>query len=208
MNFTLGVFDVVGSAVPGFAYLFLASYVAERSDWLKVSALLERNAAVTSVAAALTAYAIGLLTYGVGRWLVRRFDAVFRGGKDTARTVFLARCPQAAGRPFVAADRMLLLAKIELVDPGAAVEITRVRASAVMLRGLVVPLAAGSVVAVVDGGLHGRWVEGLLAAAVLAVGSALALRRGSEMTGWAHQKTLELAYWIDGVDERLTGAQP
>lgn len=203
MNFTLGVFDVVGSALPGFAYLFLASYVAERAELLKVTVLLERNAAVTSFAAALTAYAIGLLTYGIGRWVVRRFDAAFRGGKDSAREAFLSRCPQAAGRPFVAADRMLLLAKLELVDRESAVEVSRVRATAVMLRGLVAPLAAGAVVAVLDGVTHGRWVEGLLVAALLTTGSVLALLRGSEMTRWAHQKTLELAFWVDGVDERL-----
>jgi hypothetical protein len=83
------------------------------------------------------------------------------------------------------------------------VEITRVRASGVMLRGLAAPFAAGTVVALVDGGLHARWVEGAVAAAVLALASGLAVVRGSEMARWAVQKTLELAFWIDGIDDRL-----
>ena len=72
-----------------------------------------------------------------------------------------------------------------------------------MLRNTAPPLALGAVAAIVAGATGSN----VAAAACCAVGFPLAaaacLYRGSEVLHWANVKTLELAFWIPGIDEML-----
>jgi hypothetical protein len=206
LSFTLGVFDVFGSTVPGAAYLSVLAYVLNRLGWTEPFRPLLGNTTLVVIGFAVLSYATGMVTYGMARWVSRALSR--HEPRERAVAFFLANCPAAAGRPFVSTDKFLLLAKIEMLSPEAANEISRVRAGATMLRGLIIPAGLASLACLVDFAVPDHEPGLLPAAAVFAGISLLAHRRALEMATWAHQSTLERAYWIPEIDQVIGRPTP
>jgi hypothetical protein len=204
LSFTLGVFDVFGSAVPGAAYLSVLAFVLDRLGWTEPLHPLWRSTTLAAVGFAFLSYVVGVATYGLARSLSTLLTR--HSPNDVAVQYFLAGNPSAAGRPFVDVNKFLLLSKIELVNREAAVEISRIRANSTMLRGLVIPTALGMVAALVDFAVADHDTGLILAALVLAGIGVLSHQRGLEMAHWAHQSTLETAYWIPEIDQLVQGS--
>jgi hypothetical protein len=209
MSFALSVYDVFATAIPGSLYLSTLVYIGVRFDWFRPAPDLTANTFVISVLAFLLAYLIGHVSYGFGRWLNRALP----GGAgwqdvDRSRQRFLAKCPAALGRPFVDADVFLLLTRVQLADQELALEISRLRSNGLMLRHSVPPLAALTVVGLLElvVGRQG-WVA---LTAMLLFGGATwgALYHGRELSDWARTKTLEAAFWIPGIDAELAPPRP
>jgi len=204
MSFALTVFDIFAYMFPGGVYLSVLAYVGARLGWLPLAQLGSSHLLAVGIAAAILAYLIGHLSYGLGRALDARLPGWGRRTPDNTLDLFLRRCPQAAGRPYLAAEHFLLLSAIELHDQEAGLTIARTRSQGLMLRHLVPPLIAATGVAVIE--LVVGTNRGLAATALvlLSLGAYAAMARGRELAEWARLKTLETAFWIPAIDETLT----
>jgi hypothetical protein len=129
-------------------------------------------------------------------------------GWKEAQTLFLAKTPDAHRRAFVTADPYLLLAALELHAREATVEISRFRAVGLMLRNSALPLALGALVGIAEAVLGSRKVEAATVSFLLALAVLLAVRRSVQLRNWARMKTLQLAYWVPGIDERMMQLEP
>jgi hypothetical protein len=138
----------------------------------------------------------------VGR-LLDHSTTVWKKRIEDARTEFLLRVPAAQGRPFVQADRGLLQSAIEVRQPDAAVEIIRLRAVGLMLRNSAPAFGIGSVVAAVE--IVAADVVGFAAfcSALLLLAAIGSLWHARRLIYWADMKTLEVAFWIPGIDDEI-----
>ena len=204
MSFALSVFDIFAYTFPGGVYLSVFAYVGARLGWLPLAPLGSSHLLAVGLVAAILAYLIGHLSYGLGRALDDLLPGAGRRTQHTTLDRFLRRCPQAAGRPYLAADHFLLLSAIELHDQEAGLTIARTRSLGLMLRQLAPPLLAATVVALAEVGVGtNRWLAAV-ALVLLALGAYAAAARGRELSEWARLKTLETAFWISTIDETLT----
>jgi hypothetical protein len=207
--FTLGIFDLFAYAIPGSLQLCLLCYLADRSHLIDVRVVLQAPSGFTFVGLALLSYLLGHLTYALGGLLDRVIPPRYRRGASSDKTrsegrhAFVHRNPGARGRAFVEADAHLLLAAVELTAREAAAEISRLRASGLMLRNTSVPLAFGALVGISESVFARARGPALAVAAGLTLASVLAVRRGAHLRGWALSKTLELSYWIPDIDSKL-----
>jgi hypothetical protein len=212
MNITLGVYDLFTYAVPGSLYLTLVTYIATRLDWIHPSHLLTANATLTVIAAGVASYLIGHITYAIGREFHRRIRAwnrYVRVAPDmaVARREFTRRVPVAQGRPFLQADRSILLSAVELHDTGAAVEIARLHAVGLMLRDSAPVFILSAAVALVDLAIDYHPVFAaccLVAFTLCAIGC---FYQSARLSHWANLKTLECAFWVPGIDTELGAAK-
>jgi hypothetical protein len=197
MSFALSVFDVFAYTLPGSLYLTLAAYVVARLGWFDLSEWVAANPFPSFVIGGIVAFVVGHVSYGAGRWLDHRLP-VRRGREaDATRRLFLARCPQAAGRPFLDTDSFLLYTRIQLASPDVGLEIARLRSTGLMLRHSAPPLFAATAVALVEVGAGDHRLAALAAAVALALSTYGSVARGRELGQWAHLKTYEVAYWLD-----------
>jgi len=193
VNLALSVFDVFAHAIPGSLYLGLTFYALWRMRMTEVILALSISGAVTAVVLAFASYLLGHATYGAGRWISRVSRTSAR--PDRVRAEMRKRSPDARDRHFMDRDPFELLARLELEHPTAAAEVSRLRASSLMLRSCTPALLLIFVMSVVEAALgsSGWRCAGIATLAViLAVACA---RRGRVLADWAHMKTLELAYW-------------
>jgi hypothetical protein len=215
VSFTLGLYEVFAYSLPGGAYAALLAYLADRFGWLPHPLPFQGEAGVAVLVLAGLSYALGHLAYGAGRWLERevrpwltpprRRGAGTRVERNRAR--FLTRCPQAAGRPYLAINPSLLLAAVQLQNRDAAAEVERINVGAMMLRGLAPPAFAGAAVAVVEAVVRGRPDITGLAALLAATGTACWLLY-DQRARWAEHKVYEFAFWMPEIDAALVKAAP
>jgi hypothetical protein len=202
MSITLGVFDIFAYAVPGSLYLTVLAYISARFGWLDPTKLLGSNTTLVLIAAALACYLIGHISYPLGR-TVGHSVRVWWSDIETARAEFLLRVPEAKGRPFVEANRAVLLAAIEVRQQDASLEIARLRAVGIMMRNCAPAFALGSIVAAVE--IVASNVHGFAAccSAILLLAAVGSEWNAARLSHWADMKTLEIAFWIPGIDENL-----
>ncbi|HWM02637.1 MAG TPA: hypothetical protein VNP92_09915 [Actinophytocola sp.] len=200
MTIPVGIFDLFAYSVPGSLYLALVSYLALRTGLVEPTALTGVNGVLLVVAAVLLSYLFGFLAYPLGELAHRLLPELRR--RDP-RADFLRRNPAARDREFVRADPHLLLAALQLHDHEVAADITRLRASGLMLRNSAAPVSLAAVVAAVEvfTGPHPVLAAGC-AVALLGVAPTL-VAQGRKFGRWADIKTLELAFWLPDVDARV-----
>lgn len=199
MTFAVGIFDLFTYTIPGALYLGLFGFLAARMHWVDPAATGHLPTFLLVVVLILASYLLGYMAYPVGAFLER---VVPRRRVRQPQQEFLNRVPAARDRDFVRADRALLLAAIELHDKNAAVEISRPRASGLMLRNSAPVLALGIVVAFVEIFTGGKPAAAAVATATLAAGAVALVIQGRRLSYWAAMKTLELAFWLPDVDEK------
>ncbi|MGH9212446.1 MAG: hypothetical protein ACRD2C_17480 [Acidimicrobiales bacterium] len=201
MNFSLGIYDVFATAIPGALYLAATLYLTVRFGWVEWQDLAGLDTTMALTGALVSSYVLGQ-TLGPGmRWCVDGLPMP-RSTTDDHRQEFRRRNPTLATRPFIQADEHTLLAGLRQVSPEAATEVDRARATGIMLRACSAAFILGSFVALAETGVQ-RHVAAPVAAVALAVLAALALRGGHKRSGQAVVHTFECATWIPDVDERL-----
>ena len=200
MTIAVGIFDLFAYSVPGSLYLTLLAYLAVRLGVVEPAALTGVNSVVLVAGAVLLSYLLGYVAYPLGAVAER---VVPRRSPRDARAEFLRRVPAARGREYVHADTHLLLSGVQLHDLEASSEVTRLRASGLMLRNSAPPLAAAAVVAIVEAVAGRSPVLAGACAVVLAVTSLVLVAQGRKLSRWASMKTLELCFWLPDVDSRF-----
>jgi hypothetical protein len=203
MTFTLGIFDLYTYFVPGAAMTAFLGYLGVRLEIVEASDVMSAPGFLLAVAAAVVSFVLGHLLYAACR-IVDPTALLAWWDRNDARQQFLQRVPHASGRPFVAADAFLLLSAVEVHDREASILISQVRAQALMLRSLVIPvlLAFAASIAELVAGSHGLAAGS--ACLLTAVAAVLAAWQSRVMRRWAHSKTLELCYWLPTVDGTLS----
>lgn len=204
MRLSLGIFDVFTYAIPGSLYLALGVYLGARLDWLGTEELGHLPAVLLISGIVVISYLVGHLTYFVGSLVDRAFP-FWRRTPDESCRQFLQQVPAASGRPYIWAHGPILLAAVERHDKDAAQEISRLRATGLMLRNCCFPLLAGCVIAVVEAVVGGNPPVAVVCAVMLGVGGLAAVPENQKLRHWAVLKTLETCFWLPEVD---AGLQP
>jgi hypothetical protein len=203
MAIILGVFDLLAYAVPGSLYLAVFAYTSHRAGWIDVPSLLGLPSLLLLIGVAIAAFLLGQASYPLGSLIDRMNPFGSIDLREEAKEVFLRRNAGAASRRFLRSDPHTLLAALEADDSEAAAEVSRLRATGLMLSRVVPPLVLGVVTALVEvftGGLP--LFAGLtgLALALVAVGC---LHQSATFARWAILRTYELSFWNDEIDARL-----
>ena len=203
MTFAIGIFDLFTYTISGSVYLAFLGYLAARLHRLDLAAL--AGAPVpTMIILVLLSYLLGYVAYPVGAVVNR---VVPRRRERRPRQEFLRRVPAARDRDYVQADAFLLLSALQLHDKDVAAEVTRLRASGVMLRNCAAPLGLGFVAAVVESGLGHTPAIAAGCAVLLAAGFFSLIVQARRLLHWAHLKTLELCFWLPDLDEQCRAAE-
>jgi hypothetical protein len=200
VTFAVGLFDLFTYTIPGSLYLGLLSYLAYRLHWVDVGAVGRLPVVLLIVILVVASYLIGYLAYPVGALLNR---LVPRLRYRDPRGEFVRRVPPARGRAFVEADRGFLLAAIQLHDKDVAVDVIRLRAAGLMLRNTAPASVLGFVTAFVEIFTGSHPLLAVLCGVAFAASVAALVAQARRFGHWADLKTLELAYWIPDIDERL-----
>jgi hypothetical protein len=200
MSFTLSVFDLFASAIPGSLYLAVFVYVSGRLGWLDLGLFQQFNTTVVFIGAALASYLIGHITYPLGLF-VNRTVPLWRNARPQMQRDFLARVPPPKGQLLVQADPFLLLAAAEVRAREVAVEISRLRSNGIMLRNAVPALIMASAVSLFEllAGSNPSFAASCTVVFLLV--AIAALRHGRTVTTWAVSKTMEIAFWTMDLDE-------
>lgn len=208
MGVALGIFDVLTYAVPGVLYLALLLFVAHRLGWVDAGELEQVDTTLLVIGGAVASYLIGHAQYQTGRHADRVLGRRRRPGVvATARADFVRTTPRAAGRPFVQANPFVLLAAVEVRAPVAAVEISRLRATGLMLRNVMPVLFLATVVAAVEVVAGDNRPVALTCLVAFPPAGYALYREANKLREWAVTKTLQLAHAIPDIDE-LFGGDP
>lgn len=207
MRVSVGIFDVFTYAIPGSLYLAFGFYIAVRLDWIEVGRLADVPVILLIGGIVIISYLLGHFTYVFGS-LVDRVFPFWRRTGDDARREFLRRVPAAQGRAYVRADGSVILSGIEMRDKEAAQEISRLRATGLMVRNCCVPLLAGCVAAVVEAFIGADEPVAIVCAVLLGLSGVAASRDNQILRHWASLKTLETAFWMPEIEERFRPAEP
>jgi hypothetical protein len=203
MAIILGVFDLLAYAIPGSLYLGVFGYVSHRAGWIDVPSLLGIPSLLLLIAVALAAFLTGQASYALGS-LVDRINPF--GSSDLpeeAKAEFLRRNASASSRGFLKVDAFTLLAALEADDSEAAAEVSRLRATGLMLSRSVPALVLGAVVALVEVFVGGLPLFAGLTGTFLALVAAGCLFQSATFRKWAVIRTYELSYWNDDMEDRL-----
>lgn len=210
MTFALGVFDVIAYMVPGSLYAALLIGYFERFTSLRLADAAAASGSVTAISCVVAAFALGHATYGLGRMVDRRLPGGSGGSSITeARRISVERLSPWMDASVLDVDPALLLTSIQMRWQDIALDILRLRASAVMMRNCVVPLGIGCLslagFAIQDESLNSAVGAALLAA--LAVGAVF---QGRMLAQWSFQKTYEASVWLprSAVGEAVPGYGP
>ena len=202
MSITLGVFDVFTYTIPGSLYLALLAYISTRFRWVNIAGIWHDNTTLALIVATLGSYLIGHITYNIGRALARSVRVGQKNIAD-ARIEFLKRVPAAKDRPFLQAHRSILQAAVEVRQLDAALEIIRLRAVGLMLRNSAAAFALGSIVALVEIVASNNSAFAASCCIVLLLAAGGSEWNSARLSHWADMKTLEVAFWIPGIDQEL-----
>jgi hypothetical protein len=205
MAFILGLFDLLAYAIPGSLYLTTFAYVSHRAGWIDVPSLLGVPSLLLLIAVAIAAFLIGQASHPLGGVIDRGNPFGSSDLPGEAKDEFLRRNPDAASRRFLQLDPFTLLAALEADDSEAAAEVSRLRATGLMLSRSVPPLALGALTALVEIFTGGLPLFAGLTGLVLALVAAGCLHQSATFTKWAIVRTYELSYWND--DERSPDEQ-
>lgn len=184
MTIAVGIFDLFTYTIPGSLYLTFLGYLAARLGWLDPGVVASPGLLLV-IGVVLLSYLLGYLAYPLGAVANR---AVPRRRRRDPREEFLRRTPAAHGRNYVQADRFLLISAVQLHDKDVAAEVTRLHAVGLMLRNSALPLALGSVAAIVELILGSRPVLAVGCAVLLAAGFFSLLVQGRRLGHWSHLK--------------------
>jgi len=119
------------------------------------------------------------------------------------RKEFVRLVPGAAHRAYVQSDLKLLLAASEASDKDAALEISRLRAVGLMLRNCSVPFLLACVTAIVEVVIGNHRPIAILSSIAFAAATLSGIRQGKRLREWANMKTLEICFWIPGIDDAV-----
>ena len=203
MVIVLGIFDLLAYAIPGSLYLAVFAYDAHRAGWIDVPSLVQLPSLLLLIGLSVAAFLTGQASCPLGK-LIDRINPF--GANDLAkdaREEFLRRNPHAAPRRFLKLDPFTLLAALEVENREAATDVTRLRATSLMLSRSVSPLALGAVTAFVEIFTGSLPVFAALTGIVLALVAAGCLYQSATFGRWAIVRTFELSSWDDDIDERL-----
>jgi hypothetical protein len=203
MAIILGVFDLLAYAVPGSLYLSVFAYVSHRAGWIDVPGLLGLPSILLLIGLAIAAFVTGQASYPLGTLVDRINPFGSNDLREEAKQEFLRRNAGAASRRFLRSDPHTLLAALEADDSEAAAEVSRLRATGLMLSRSVPPLVLGVVTAVVEIVTGGLPLFAALTGLALALVAAGCLHQSATFLRWAIIRTYELSYWNDEIDGRL-----
>jgi hypothetical protein len=200
MTFALGIYELFTYAIPGAMQLSVLLYIVVRLHAVDPQQLASASGVLQLVVAAVASYLVGHLTYLVAAvtdripWLGFPLhssdawrdvsDAVTRGGGGAVPNM----------------HPMLLMSRIQLTHPDAGTEISRFRATGLMLRNATIPTFSALLVTGVEVAIGPHRLLAALAAVLLGCAVVGFRRFGGQMRYWANTKTYEMAYWIDRED--------
>lgn len=201
MNFVIGVFDLFAYTIPGALYVALFGYLGAKLHILTAASLGGVPTLVLAVIIVVLSFLLGYLAYPLGDALER---VVPRRRTRNPSEEFLRRIPAAKDRAFLKENTHLLLCALQLHDKEVAADVTRLRASGLMVRNCAPPLLFGAVAAIVEifAGKHPFIAAGI--AVLLLFASLTLVSQGRKLGLWAGMKTLELCFWLPEIDEKLT----
>ena len=204
MTFAVGIFELLTYTIPGSLYVAFFAYVATRSHWVNPAVVGQAPSVLLVIVTVLVSYLLGYLAYPLGATTNRLVpDTRDRRPRES----FVRRVPAATNRAYVQADSFLLLSAVQVHDKDVAIEITRLRAAGLMLRNCAPPLLLGFVAAIVE--LVAGSNPALVVTSAALFGSAFfaVIVQGRRLAHWATMKTLELCFWIPGIDETFGGPE-
>jgi hypothetical protein len=203
MALILGVFDLLAYAIPGSLYLAVFAYASHRAGWIDAPSLLELPTLLLVIAVAVAAFLTGQASSPLGSMIDRINPFGPTDLPEEAKEEFLRRNATAAPRRFLQSDPFTLLAALEANDNEAAAEVSRLRATGLMLSRSVPPLALGVVTALVETFTGRLPLFAGLTGLVLALVAVGCLHQSVTFHKWAIIRTYELSYWNDDMDARL-----
>jgi len=203
MAFILGVFDLLAYAIPGSLYLAVFAYVAHRAGWIDAPGVLSVPTLLLVLAVGVAAFLIGQAASALDSTLDRLSPFVPADLPARAKEDFLRRNATAAPRRFLRSDPFTLLAALEADDNEAAAEVSRLRATGLMLGRSVLPLLLGVGAAAVEIFTGGLPLFAALTGVLLVLTAAGCLYQSATFGRWAIVRTYELCYWDDAMDARL-----
>ena len=203
MAIILGVFDLLAYAIPGSLYLTTFAYVAHRAGWIDVPSLLGIPSLLLLIALAVAAFLMGQAAAPLGSVVDRINPFGSIGLPEAAKEEFLRRNPNAASRRFLQSDPFTLLAALEADDSEAAAEVSRLRATSLLLSRSVPPLALGAATALVEIFTGRLPLFAVLTGLVLALVAAGCLHQSATFRRWANIRTYELSFWNEDMEARL-----
>jgi hypothetical protein len=207
MAFILGVFDLLAYALPGSLYLTVFAYASHRAGWIDVPSLLGLPSVLLLIGVAIAAFLVGQASSPLGSTIDRINPFGSIDLPAAAKDEFLRRNAVAAARRFLQLDPFTLLAALEADDNEAAAEVSRLRATGLMLSRSVPPLVLGVVTALVEVFTGELPLFAGLTGLVLALVAAGCLHQSATFRRWAIIRTYELSYWNDDIDGRLPDEQ-
>jgi hypothetical protein len=203
MAIILGVFDLLAYAVPGSLYLAVFAYVSHRAGWIDVPSLLGLPSLLLLIGVAIAAFLLGQASYPLGSLIDRINPFGSIDLREEAKEVFLRRNAGAASRRFLRSDPHTLLAALEADDSEAAAEVSRLRATGLMLSRTVPPLVLGVLTALVEVFTGGLPLFAGLTGLTLALVAVGCLHQSATFARWAILRTYELSFWNGEIDARL-----
>jgi len=208
MSISLGLFDVFTYIVPGSLYLALIVYLAEKFSWIEIGQLKNVPCLVLFGGILIICYLLGFVADPLAAQLDKRMEFWKARYREDAKEIFKTRAPGAVHRAYVKADLYLLLAAAETSQKEAALEISRFRATGLMLRNCSVPFLGACIVSVAEAIAGIRPAATILCAVFFAAAVLSCIGQGKRLREWANMKTLDICYWIPGIDEMVLGQNP
>ncbi|WP_340681549.1 hypothetical protein LCL61_22655 [Amycolatopsis coloradensis] len=204
MNFAIGVFDLFAYTIPGALYVAFFGYLGTKLHILTAASIGGVPTVVLVVVIVLLSFLLGYLAYPLGEALERIVPR--RRSRDAAKE-FVRRMPAAKDRPFLKENPHLLLCALQLQDKEVAADVSRVRASGLMVRNCAPPLLFGAVAAIVEIFAGKRPFIAAGIAVLLVFASLTLVTQGRKFGLWAGMKTFELCFWLPDIDEKLAAPQ-
>ncbi|MFG1646684.1 hypothetical protein ACGFMK_40960 [Amycolatopsis sp. NPDC049252] len=206
MSFAIGIYDLFTYALPGALQLSFLVYVLVRLKLVEFSALTSLPSVVLVVAVVVVSFVLGHICNPISLQLERLIPGRRRNFGDAQRNLG-EDVPAARGRAFLKADQRILRSAIELHDRDAAAEIGRFQATGLMLRNLVLPFTSGLLAAIVEVCTGPRRLLAVYCVVLFVVGVLAAVREGRKQTHWERMRTLEVAFWVPNIDDKLAEAE-
>jgi hypothetical protein len=178
-------------------------YLADRAHWLDIAQLKGIPSLILVGGILIVSYVLGHITEPLAAGLDRRLRLWKSIYNVDVRKEFVSRVPGAAHRAYVQSDLSLLLAASEASEKDAAPEISRLRAVGLMLRNCSVPFLCACVTAIVEAVIGNHRPIAILSSIAFAAATLSSIRQGKRLREWANMKTLEICYWIPGIDDKV-----
>ncbi|MBP2329879.1 hypothetical protein JOF56_010264 [Kibdelosporangium banguiense] len=200
VTIAVGIFELFTYAIPGSLYLAFFAYVVGRAHWIDLAAVTRMPVFLLVVAIVLISYLMGYLAYPVGE-LANKI--VPRHRQNHTRNDFLRRNPAAKDREYVNADPFLLLAALQLHDNEVATDVTRLRATGLMLRNSAPPMLLAAIAAIVELFVGHSPVFASTCAVLFLAGFFALIVQARRLGRWASMRTLEFGFWLPDIDEKF-----